>query len=180
MPQNREGTGFAAMDPDRQREIASMGGRASHESGRGHEWDSREAREAGRLGGLAAHHHLNAAFHHDTAAHHHRQAAKHYNAGASDEGDLHAEAARGHTRSASEHGDEARRHARGFAAMDPDRQREIASEGGRARWSAREEQGMDDQDRGMRGGSREQHAEAGRRGAEVRWGREDQGGRFSH
>ena len=72
------------------------------------------------------------------------------------------------------------RNGRGFASMDPDRVREIASEGGRARWSAREEQGMDDEDRGMRGGSREQHAEAGRRGAEVRWGREDQGGRFSH
>jgi general stress protein YciG len=38
--------GFAAMDPEEQREIASMGGRAAHRSGRAHEWDSREARRA--------------------------------------------------------------------------------------------------------------------------------------
>lgn len=41
------------MDPTQQREIASQGGRASHEKGTGHEWDSHEAREAGRKGGLA-------------------------------------------------------------------------------------------------------------------------------
>ena len=41
------------MDPEQQREIASLGGRASHEQGTGHEWNSREAREAGRKGGLA-------------------------------------------------------------------------------------------------------------------------------
>jgi len=41
------------MDPAQQREIASQGGRASHERGTGHEWDSQEAREAGRKGGLA-------------------------------------------------------------------------------------------------------------------------------
>ena len=45
--------GFAAMDPDEQREIASMGGRASHEYGHGHEFTSEEAREAGRKGGQA-------------------------------------------------------------------------------------------------------------------------------
>jgi uncharacterized protein len=43
--------GFAAMDPEKQREIASKGGRASHESGNGHEFTSEEAREAGRKGG---------------------------------------------------------------------------------------------------------------------------------
>ncbi len=43
--------GFAGMDPNQQREIASEGGKASHESGHGHEWDSEEAREAGRKGG---------------------------------------------------------------------------------------------------------------------------------
>ncbi|MBI3626751.1 general stress protein [Candidatus Uhrbacteria bacterium] len=47
--------GFAAMDPDRQRRIASMGGRAAHAKGTAHEFDSRSAREAGRKGGLAAH-----------------------------------------------------------------------------------------------------------------------------
>ena len=45
--------GFASMDPAQQREIASQGGRASHEKGTGHEWNTQEAREAGRKGGLA-------------------------------------------------------------------------------------------------------------------------------
>ncbi|MDB5194588.1 MAG: stress-induced protein [Parcubacteria group bacterium] len=39
------------MDPDRQREIASMGGREAHARGTAHEFDSNEAREAGRKGG---------------------------------------------------------------------------------------------------------------------------------
>lgn len=43
--------GFASMDPDEQRRISSEGGKASHEKGTGHEWDSDEAREAGRKGG---------------------------------------------------------------------------------------------------------------------------------
>lgn len=43
--------GFAAMDEERQREIASMGGKAAHESGNAHEFTSEEAREAGRKGG---------------------------------------------------------------------------------------------------------------------------------
>ena len=43
--------GFAAMSPEQQRRIASEGGRASHESGRGHRFSSDEAREAGRKGG---------------------------------------------------------------------------------------------------------------------------------
>lgn len=47
--------GFAAMDPARQKAIASKGGRASHEKGTGHEWDSEKARLAGRKGGLASH-----------------------------------------------------------------------------------------------------------------------------
>jgi general stress protein YciG len=40
--------GFAAMDPQRQREIASLGGRAAHQSGHAHEFTSDEARLAGR------------------------------------------------------------------------------------------------------------------------------------
>ena len=40
--------GFAAMDPQRQREIASLGGRAAHQSGHAHEFTSEEARVAGR------------------------------------------------------------------------------------------------------------------------------------
>jgi len=43
--------GFASMDQQKQREIASMGGRAAHLSGRAHEFNSAEAREAGRKGG---------------------------------------------------------------------------------------------------------------------------------
>lgn len=45
--------GFAAMDPQKQREIASRGGKAAHELGRAHEFTSEEAREAGRKGGQA-------------------------------------------------------------------------------------------------------------------------------
>lgn len=46
--------GFAAMDPKRQREIASEGGKAAHQSGNAHEFTSEEAREAGRKGGKAS------------------------------------------------------------------------------------------------------------------------------
>lgn len=45
--------GFASMDESRQREIASKGGKAAHKSGRAHEFNSQEAREAGRKGGIA-------------------------------------------------------------------------------------------------------------------------------
>ncbi|MCC2955895.1 KGG domain-containing protein [Massilia sp. IC2-477] len=41
--------GFASMDPQRQREIASEGGRAAHASGNAHEFTSEEARRAGSL-----------------------------------------------------------------------------------------------------------------------------------
>lgn len=43
--------GFASMDPARQREIASKGGRAAHAKGTAHEWTADEARRAGRKGG---------------------------------------------------------------------------------------------------------------------------------
>ena len=45
--------GFAAMDEDKQREIASKGGRAAHAKGTAHEFTPEEAREAGRKGGEA-------------------------------------------------------------------------------------------------------------------------------
>ncbi len=45
--------GFAAMDQEKQREIARKGGRAAHEQGVAHEWSSQEAREAGKKGGQA-------------------------------------------------------------------------------------------------------------------------------
>lgn len=47
--------GFAVMDPARQREIASKGGRAAHEKGTAHRWSEQEAKEAGRKGGAASH-----------------------------------------------------------------------------------------------------------------------------
>lgn len=54
-PQKQDGTGskrslrgFAAMDPQRQREIASLGGRAAHQSGHAHEFTTEEARAAGK------------------------------------------------------------------------------------------------------------------------------------
>jgi uncharacterized protein len=41
----KERRGFASMSPEKQREIASKGGRAAHEKGTAHEWT------AGRKGG---------------------------------------------------------------------------------------------------------------------------------
>ena len=43
--------GFGGMDAEKQRAIASMGGRAAHAMGRAHEFTSEEAKEAGRAGG---------------------------------------------------------------------------------------------------------------------------------
>ena len=51
--QNTSNRGFAAMDPEMQRAIASKGGQAAHAQGRAHEFNSDEAREAGRKGGEA-------------------------------------------------------------------------------------------------------------------------------
>jgi general stress protein YciG len=45
--------GFASMDPEQQRLIASKGGKAAHQLGVAHEFNSEEAREAGRKGGEA-------------------------------------------------------------------------------------------------------------------------------
>lgn len=49
----RSNRGFASMDTGKQKEIASKGGRAAHAKGTAHEFDSNEAREAGRKGGMA-------------------------------------------------------------------------------------------------------------------------------
>lgn len=51
MPTSKRG--FASMDPEKQRRIASKGGRAAHEKGTAHEFTPEEAREAGRKGGEA-------------------------------------------------------------------------------------------------------------------------------
>ena len=49
--ERKERRGFASMSPERQREIASKGGRAAHAKGTAHEWTPEEARSAGRKGG---------------------------------------------------------------------------------------------------------------------------------
>jgi hypothetical protein len=43
--------GFAAMERDKQRAIASKGGKAAHEKGTAHEFTPDEARQAGKKGG---------------------------------------------------------------------------------------------------------------------------------
>lgn len=50
-PIKKNRRGFAAMSPERQKQIASEGGRAAHRLGVAHQWNSNEAREAGRKGG---------------------------------------------------------------------------------------------------------------------------------
>jgi general stress protein YciG len=48
---NRDRRGFASMESEKQRRIASAGGRAAHQRGSAHEFNPEEAREAGRKGG---------------------------------------------------------------------------------------------------------------------------------
>ena len=48
---NTSKRGFASMDEEKVREIASKGGKAAHEKGTAHEFTSEEAREAGKKGG---------------------------------------------------------------------------------------------------------------------------------
>jgi general stress protein YciG len=56
MAENKKSSrGFAGMDPERQRAIASKGGRAAHAKGTAHEFTPEDAREGGRKGGQAAH-----------------------------------------------------------------------------------------------------------------------------
>ena len=51
------------MDREKQRRIASEGGKAAHAKGRAHEWTVEEARKAGRRGGVASHRHDDAGPH---------------------------------------------------------------------------------------------------------------------
>jgi general stress protein YciG len=48
---NTSGRGFASMNPQKQKEIASLGGKTAHEKGRAHQFNSDEARAAGKKGG---------------------------------------------------------------------------------------------------------------------------------
>ncbi len=167
--------GFAAMDPEERRELARKGGHNSH-GGTSHEGDGGDGKDD------RASHHGHAAFHHKTAAHHHRQAARHHSAGNHEEADRHTHAAHGHSETAHEHSK------RGFAAMDPERVREIARMGGLASHGGRGNQATLDegehdgdditdqrsargkQGAGTQGGTPEQHAEAGRKGGQASHG----------
>lgn len=42
------------MDKQTVRKIASMGGKAAHKKGKAHEFNTAEAKKAGRLGGLSS------------------------------------------------------------------------------------------------------------------------------
>jgi general stress protein YciG len=53
-PRKKQRRGFAAMSAEKQRTIASLGGKAAHAKGTAHEFSPEEAREAGRKGGQAA------------------------------------------------------------------------------------------------------------------------------
>jgi general stress protein YciG len=45
--------GFATMDPEKQKQIASNGGKAAHAQGKAHKYTAEEAREAGKKGGAS-------------------------------------------------------------------------------------------------------------------------------
>jgi hypothetical protein len=47
--------GFAGMSSEKQRAIASLGGVSAHKQGTAHEFNSTEARVAGRKGGAPKH-----------------------------------------------------------------------------------------------------------------------------
>ena len=51
--------GFASMSPERQRQIASLGGKVAHQQGVAHEWNKDEARQAGRKAASVGHRRLN-------------------------------------------------------------------------------------------------------------------------
>ena len=54
MIETKPSRGFATLDILARKEMAGRGGRAAHKSGRAHQWTKEEAKEAGRLGGIAA------------------------------------------------------------------------------------------------------------------------------
>ncbi len=51
---NNSRRGFASMSPGERSRIASLGGKAAHAKGTAHEFDSDEARRAGKKGGKAS------------------------------------------------------------------------------------------------------------------------------
>lgn len=53
--QPKKHRGFAAMDPEQRREIASKGGKSAHAQGKAHRFTTEEAKAAGLKGGNAPH-----------------------------------------------------------------------------------------------------------------------------
>lgn len=49
-PSGKSRRGFASLDPERRRQIASLGGRTAHQQGVAHRWTREEAQAAGRKG----------------------------------------------------------------------------------------------------------------------------------
>lgn len=54
MSTQKQRRGFASMNPEKQRAIASAGGKAAHEQGLAHQFTSAEASAAGKKGGKAS------------------------------------------------------------------------------------------------------------------------------
>jgi uncharacterized protein len=52
--QGSSNRGFASMDPEKQRQIASKGGKAAHQKGSAHEFNAQEARQAGKKCGQSS------------------------------------------------------------------------------------------------------------------------------
>jgi uncharacterized protein len=53
MESNKKKKGFASLSPEKRKEIASKGGKAVHEKGNAHKFNSETARKAGKIGGKA-------------------------------------------------------------------------------------------------------------------------------
>lgn len=51
----KKNTGFAKLTPEQRKEMSSIGGKAAHAKGTGHQWTPEQAKEAGRKGGVAVH-----------------------------------------------------------------------------------------------------------------------------
>lgn len=51
MSNEKKKRGFAALSPERRRELARIGGQRAQASGKAHRWTSAEAQEAGQKGG---------------------------------------------------------------------------------------------------------------------------------
>jgi len=53
MSDEKKKRGFAAMDPELQKDISGRGGIAAHKAGTAHQWTTEEAKAAGAKGGQA-------------------------------------------------------------------------------------------------------------------------------